>query len=86
MARIEFFPAYIVQIVIEPGNTTAPFGRRAMTERSSAVAGIEPVEPAAITIPCGGVDVSWCANLRRATLRRAAGLLAPSLSRTCGQA
>ncbi len=35
--------------VSSPGSTTAPCGSRAMVAISSAVAGIEPVEPAAIT-------------------------------------
>ena len=35
--------------VSRPGSTTAPCGSRAMVAISSAVAGIEPVEPAAIT-------------------------------------
>ena len=34
-----------------PGSTTAPCGSLAMVASSSAVAGIEPVEPAAITGP-----------------------------------
>ena len=34
-----------------PGSTTAPFGRRAMAASSAAVAGTEPVEPAAMTGP-----------------------------------
>ena len=40
-----------------PGSTTAPFGRRAIAASSAAVAGTEPVEPAAITgagEPCCG--------------------------------
>ena len=36
-----------------PGSTTAPLGSRAIAESSSAVAGMEPVEPAAITGPRG---------------------------------
>ena len=35
--------------VSRPGSTTAPFGRRAMAAMRVAVAGIEPVEPAAMT-------------------------------------
>ena len=37
--------------VSRPGSTTAPCGSRAMVAINSAVAGIEPVEPAAITGP-----------------------------------
>jgi hypothetical protein len=37
-----------------PGSTTAPRGRREIVASSRAVAGIEPVEPAAITGPIGG--------------------------------
>ncbi len=37
--------------VSRPGSTTAPCGKCAMVAISSAVAGIEPVEPAAITGP-----------------------------------
>ena len=37
--------------VSSPGSTTAPCGRRATACRNFAVAGIEPVEPAAITGP-----------------------------------
>ena len=35
--------------VSSPGSTTAPCGRRAMVASKAAVAGIEPVDPAAIT-------------------------------------
>ncbi len=36
-------------VVSRPGSTTAPCGSLAMVASSLAVAGIEPVEPAAIT-------------------------------------
>jgi hypothetical protein len=36
-------------VVSRPGNTTAPCGKRATVAISSAVDGIEPVEPATIT-------------------------------------
>ena len=39
--------------VSRPGRTTAPLGRRAMALRRAAVAGIEPVDPAAMTGPLG---------------------------------
>ena len=61
--------------VSRPGSTTAPRGRPAMVARSRAVAGIEPVEPAAITgaLGCRGE----AARLRRdqavAPLRRLDG-------------
>ena len=55
--------------VSRPGSTTAPCGSLAMVAISSAVAGIEPVEPAAITGPS-----AWrrAAPLRPRSARRAA--------------
>ena len=47
--------------VSRPGSTTAPFGRRATAARNLAVAGIEPVEPAAITGPLACV-ARWTAS------------------------
>ena len=57
-----------------PGSTTAPLGRRAIADSSSAVAGIEPVEPAAITGPMAGARASRAASRRISALRCAAGL------------
>ena len=68
-----------------PGSTTAPFGSRAIAASSSAVAGIEPVEPAAITGPVGGFAPSRSASSRISALRCAAGLDWPRPASKSGQ-
>ena len=50
--------------ISRPGSTTAPFGKKAIVLSSSAVAGIDPVEPAAITGPLGGDFSNFCASAR----------------------
>ncbi|MGY3694160.1 hypothetical protein ACVIGA_004240 [Bradyrhizobium sp. USDA 3240] len=62
--------------VSSPGSTTAPFASFATAWRNFAVAGIEPVEPAAITGPVGcAVSRAASASIRRS--RRAAGSIRP---------
>lgn len=53
----------------KPGSTTAPRGKPAMAASSSAVAGIEPVEPAAMTGPSGGFRFSRAVSARISALR-----------------
>ncbi len=71
--------------VSRPGSTTAPCGSLAMVAISSAVAGIEPVEPAAITGPS-----LWTARRRASAAirrsRRAAGSIVPRSARMAGHA
>ena len=69
-----------------PGSTTAPPGRRAMTDNRAAAAGFEPVEPAAITGPAGGCFAKRSASRRISALRWAAGLEKPFSASTAGQA
>ena len=67
------------------GSTTRPRGMPATTASRSAVAGMLPVEPAAITGPGGGAAIqraAWAASRR---LRRSAGSIAPSSARRAGQ-
>src|SRR5665213_829378 len=61
--------------VSRPGSTSAPCGRLAMVASSSAVAGIEPVEPAAITGP--GVVRSRATSALISASRRSAGSMRP---------
>ena len=61
--------------VSSPGSTTAPCGSFAMVASSLAVAGIEPVEPAAITGPSMRREPLRSASINRS--RRAAGSIAP---------
>ena len=68
-----------------PGRITDPFGRFAMTRNRLAVAGMEPVEPAAITGPCGGCFSRRAASAASMALRRVLGSIAPSASRIAGQ-
>ena len=68
-----------------PGRTTAPLGRREITASSSAVAGIEPVDPAAITGPTAGARASRAASMRISALRCAAGLERPRSRSASGQ-
>ncbi len=72
-------------VVSRPGSTTAPSGRPAMAASSSAVAGMEPVEPAAMTGPGGGLRRSRAASSRISALRWAAGLERSRSSRIFGQ-
>ena len=58
--------------VSSPGSTTAPCGSRAMVAMSSAVDGIEPVEPAAIT-GASVLRASRCASALISASRRFAG-------------
>ena len=53
-----------------PGSTTAPWGAWAITRSRSAVAGAVPVEPAAISTPCGGFCVQVSASRRSRATRR----------------
>ena len=62
--------------VSRPGSTTAPCGKCAMVAISSAVAGIEPVEPAAIT-GASVLRASRAASALISASRRAAGSIAP---------
>ena len=67
-----------------PGSTTAPCGNPAITASRSAVAGIEPVDPAAMTGSAGGFFVHarvWASHSR---LRRSAASSAPSAASTAG--
>ena len=71
--------------VSRPGSTTAPCGSEATACRNFAVAGIEPVEPAAITGPWGcAVSRLASAAIRRS--RRAAGSIRLISARWLGQA
>jgi hypothetical protein len=55
-----------------------------MARRSAAVAGIEPVEPAAIIGPAGAAAASRAASLRISMSRRAAGSARPASARIFG--
>ena len=70
--------------VSRPGSTTAPCGSLAMVASSSAVAGIEPVEPAAITGP-SRLSASRLASAAISWSRRAAGSILPRSARIAGQ-
>ncbi len=60
-----------------PGSTTAPFGSRAMAASRAAVAGIEPVEPAA-TMGAGGIRrARRSASAVRRRWRRSAASMTP---------
>ena len=61
--------------VSRPGSTTAPCGSLAMVASSLAVAGIEPVEPAAIT--GASLPASRLASASISRSRRSAGSMAP---------
>ncbi len=71
--------------VSRPGSTTAPCGSLAMVAISSAVAGIEPVEPAAITGP-SRLAASRFASAAISRSRRAAGSILPRSASIAGQA
>ena len=71
--------------VSSPGSTTAPCGSLAMVAISSAVAGIEPVEPAAITGP-SRFAASRFASAAISRSRRAAGSILPRSASSAGQA
>ena len=72
-------------VVSSAGRTTAPCGSVAMTPSNPAVAGMLPVEPAAITGACGGCAARRCANARSAAFLCAARSSAPSSARISGQ-
>ena len=69
-----------------PGRTSAPCGRPAIALRRSAVAGIVPVEPAAMTGPAGGFRASRSASARIRVSRRTTGSTRPRSARRAGQA
>ena len=69
--------------VSSPGSTTAPWGSLAMVASSVAVAGIEPVEPAAITGPVPAARRFASASISLS--RRSAGSMRPRSSSTAGQ-
>ena len=64
-----------------PGSTTAPFGSRAIALSSSAVAGIEPVEPAAMIGAVGLSVFRRSAAARISVSRRSTGSTRPSSAR-----
>ncbi len=66
------------------GRITEPFGRRAIARSSAAVAGMLPVEPAAITGPVGGRLCNLSVRAAVIALRRAAGFIVPSASSKAG--
>ena len=71
--------------VSRPGSTTAPWGSRAIVAMSSAVAGIEPVEPAAIT----GASVLRASRAASALInasRRSTASMMPRSFKISGQA
>ena len=74
MAGIELAPAFCVQPAIQPRQHHRALGQARDHAEQSAVAGIEPVEPAAITMPCGGWAASRAASCASAALRRAGGI------------
>ena len=69
--------------VSRPGSTTAPCGSLAMAAINSAVAGIEPVEPAAITGP-SFLRASRAASALIKASRRCIASIQPRSSRTSG--
>ena len=69
--------------VSRPGSTSAPRGSRAMVASSVAVAGIEPVDPAAITGPLLAARRLASAAISRS--RRSAGSMRPRSARMAGQ-
>ncbi len=69
-----------------PGSTTAPFGNRAITDSNSAVAGTEPVEPAAMTGPFNGTCFRRAASAWINALRCVAGLERSRSFRSSGHA
>ncbi len=69
--------------VSRPGSTSAPCGSFAMVASSVAVAGIEPVEPAAITGPVPAA--SRFASAAISMSRRSAGSMRPFSARIAGQ-
>ena len=71
--------------VSSPGSTTAPCGSFAIVSISAAVAGIEPVEPAAITGPSVRA-ASRCASAAISRSRRSAGSILPRSARIAGHA
>ena len=71
--------------VSRPGSTTAPCGRRAMVAISSAVDGIEPVEPATITGP-SVLRASRAASALISASRRATGSISLRSCRMSGHA
>ena len=71
--------------VSRPGSTTAPFGSRAIASRNFAVAGIEPVDPAATTGPLACL-ASRAASAAISRSRRVAASMQPSPARCAGQA
>ncbi len=70
--------------VSSPGSTTAPCGSRAMAAIKSAVAGIDPVEPATITGP-SVLRASRAVSALISASRRAIGSIACASRRTSGQ-
>ena len=68
-----------------PGSTTAPCGSRAIVAISSAVAGIEPVEPATIT-GASVLRASRAASALISASRRAAGSIHPRSRKIAGHA
>ena len=68
-----------------PGRTTRPSGSPATVASRSAVAGMLPVEPAAITGWSGAACAQRRSSRSSSRLRRAAGSIAPFSSRTAGQ-
>ena len=69
----------------KPGNTTAPRGRRAITANKSAVARMEPVEPAAIIGRSGGSVCQFAQRFCSKALRRAVGSICPNSCNCAGQ-
>ena len=70
-----------------PGSTTAPSGRRAMAPSRRAVAGSEPVDPAAMTGPAAGPSAaSRAASAATSASRRSAASTMPSALRCAAQA
>ena len=70
---------------IRPGRMTRPFGNVAIVASRSEVAGIVPVDPAAIIWPEGGAMVHASARVSSSRLRRAATSIPPSSARIAVQ-
>src|SRR5690606_371426 len=68
------------------GGAPAPAGRREIAASRRAVAGIEPVEPAAMTGPEGGLRARRSASANMPALRWAAGLERAASASSAGQA
>ena len=69
-----------------PGRMTRPCGAPETTESRAAVAGVDPVEPAAMRTPAGGLMAQLSASARVRATRRAATSIRPSSCRRSGQA